>query len=622
VFVVACAQHCAHAQSLMGVDLGSNEVKVATLKNSEFSIVLNEASKRKSVNALGFDGEERIFGEAAANLRGRLPKNVFRNAHHLLGVKAGSPVTKNFGTTALPVALETHNERGGVLMVANNMKLHPEEVVGHSLHYMAEMTKAYGKFPELSSCVVAVPPHFSAQARAAVVSAGDIAGLRVVAVVNDNAAVALRYGQERAADAKDETVLFIDVGSSFTSASVATFASIKGTPHVTIHGVAWDEELGGSRFDERVASHLAGLFDKQTGFKIRDNLKSYTKLMNAASKAKMQLSANEEVVVSIGSLMNDKDFQTKLTRKTLDELCGDLYARIAGPVKKVLADVKKTVGDMDHVVPFGGGWRIPGLQNVLKKEAGINKLETILNSDEAAAFGAAFIHGNHSGTLRVREIKLLDTTTPPSADAPAQLRGADMGQAKNKHSDMCQAEDDRKKMEAAKSGLEAWIYSIKEKCGEDEMEKVATDEEVTEVRGVLEAAEEWLYEEGEKGPLSMYANKKTEIQGKVSKVITRFDEFFVRPEALKALKARIQRAKGNARDWAKTRPHIPAKELEALAKLAGDTESWVADGETKLQGDGLKKDLPFTAAELKAKTVQIKEKEEVLLLLKASDPEL
>ena len=92
-----------NAQALMGVDFGSDTVKVATIKNSEFSIVLNEASQRKTKNALGFDGDVRIFGAMADNLRGRLPKAVIQRAHHLLGVKHGDDATKKFGSAAMPV---------------------------------------------------------------------------------------------------------------------------------------------------------------------------------------------------------------------------------------------------------------------------------------------------------------------------------------------------------------------------------------------------------------------------------------------------------------------------------------------------------------------------------------
>jgi molecular chaperone DnaK (HSP70) len=502
------------------------------------------------------------------------------------------------------------------MFAAGDHKLSPEEVVGMSLHYMVEMTKAYGKHKEVASCVIAVPPHFTEQARAALITAADIAGLRVLSIVNDNAAVALRYGQERAANAKDETVLFIDVGASFTSASVATYSTKKGVPQVQVKAVAWDAELGGRHFDVRLAEYLADEFDKKTGFKIRENLKSYTKLLTAASKAKMQLSANEMTVVSIGSLMNDVDFQLKVERKKLDELCNDLYGKIAVPVKKVLAETKLEVSALDHVVPFGGGWRVPGLQNVLKEELSINKLETILNSDEAAAFGAVFMHGNSSGLLRVRNIVLQDLTTPPkAASAPEPLRGAAMGAAKNRHSAMCDAEEARRKKEGAKSSLEAWIYSVKEKTMEEEMEAVATEDDVAEVKAALEAGEEWIYDEGENAELAAYEAKKAEIEKKVATVIERYDEYLARPAAVEKAEAAVAKALSNAEDWAKSRPQIPASELAKLKKQADDL-STLLRSKVKLVGDGLKGPLPFRAAELLKKAGEVKDLMEALLLIR------
>lgn len=155
-------------------------------------------------------------------------------------------------------------------------------------------------------------------------------GIRVLSVVNDNAAVALRYGDTRAKNAADETVLFIDVGAAFTSASVAKFTTVSGVPKVQVRAVAWDDELGGKQFDIRLTEHLADAFDKQTGFKIRENLKSYTKLLNAAAKAKMQLSANEMTVVSIGSLMNDVDFQLKVAPSRLGRAVSRLCQAVLG----------------------------------------------------------------------------------------------------------------------------------------------------------------------------------------------------------------------------------------------------------------------------------------------------
>jgi molecular chaperone DnaK (HSP70) len=418
-------------------------------------------------------------------------------------------------------------------------------------------------------------------------------------------------------------VLFIDVGAAFTSASVASYTTQNGKPKVTIQAVAWDETLGGAQFDLRLANYLADEFDKQTGFKIRDNLKAFTKLLIAAAKAKMQLSANDMTIVSIGSLMNDKDFKLKVERKQLDELCADLYTKIAAPVKKVLAETKLEVSALSHVVPFGGGWRVPGLQTALQEELGIAKLDTILNSDEAAAFGSVFIHGNNSGLLRVKEIVLEDTTKPPKAAAASSpLRGAAMGNAKNKHSAMCDAEEHRKKREGAKSSLEAWIYSVKEKGMEDEMEQVASEDDVSEMNAALSAGEDWIYEDGETAEVAAIEAKRAEIEGKVAAIVQRFEELTARPPAVETLRSRITRALDNAKSWAESRPQIGAEKLGELSKMATAAQKLLDDGMAKLTGDGLKGPLPFTSSDLLKKAQEIKDLEGVLLLIRPKEKEL
>jgi len=78
----------------------------------------------------------------------------------------------------------------------------------------------------------------------------------------------------------------------------------------------------------------------------------------------------------------------------------------------------------------------------------------------------------------------------------------------------------------------------------------------------------------------------------------------------------VERAKGNAKDWATQRPQIPAEERAKLQTMAEEAEKWFEAGEAKLKGDGLKSTPPFTAAELKQRGDALKEKEEVLLLIK------
>ena len=195
--LLLCAASCAAGHDILGIDWGSSSFKAAALKADEFSIVLNDATKRKTASAIGFDGNERNFGDAAAALRGRLPLNVSVNYHQLLGHSTGSKTAKRLRSSPLmPFGTSEAPNGAQAVLTEDGNKYGPEELMGMSLYFAGQMTTAYVK-SNISSCVVAVPPHFTSSARRAIVQAGEIAGVAVRTVVNDHAALAVQYAKER-----------------------------------------------------------------------------------------------------------------------------------------------------------------------------------------------------------------------------------------------------------------------------------------------------------------------------------------------------------------------------------------------------------------------------------------
>jgi len=244
-------------------------------------------------------------------------------------------------------------------------------------------------------------------------------------------------------------------------------------------------------------------------------------------------------------------------------------------------------------------------------------LDKIINSDEAATFGTVYMHGNSSGLLRVKEMVLVDETRPIMAEsAPTPLNGANMGKAKNRHAKMVEDEEARKKREAAKSGLEAWIYSIKEKAMEEDFEKIADEDEIAMIRKQLEEGEEWLYEDGESVDIPAYTAKKDEINTKVGPATERYDQFLERPLVLEAATGRINKALESAASWGESRPQIPAGDLIKLERLAKELQQTLKDGEAKLTGEGLRGPLPFTTDQITKKAEGIKDLSDTLKLIK------
>jgi len=156
---------------------------------------------------------------------------------------------------------------------------------------------------------------------------------------------------------------------------------------------------------------------------------------------------------------------------------------------------------------------------------------------------------------------------------------------------------------------------------EDDMEKVASEDALDELKSSLSKGEDWIYDEGEDADLATYEAKRAEMEKQVADVVERYDELTLRPEATKAATLRVERALKNSQDWATSRPHIPKADLKKLSDKAEALKKWLAEGEAKLTGDGLKDALPFKAADVDKKATELKEMEETLLLLKPKKAE-
>ena len=115
-----------------------------------------------------------------------------------------------------------------------------------------------------------MPPYFTQGERKALLRAADLIKLKVLQLINSNTAAALKYGVFRRKDfnTTGSTLMFFDMGSSGTVATVAQFQMVKNkddyepNPQLTIKGVGFDRNLGGADFTNRLLSHLAKQFKK------------------------------------------------------------------------------------------------------------------------------------------------------------------------------------------------------------------------------------------------------------------------------------------------------------------------------------------------------------------------
>lgn len=239
-----------------------------------------------------------------------------------------------------------------------------------------EQAVAYGKTP-IHDVVITVPSYLNQAERQSIVRATEIAGLSLLQIMSDSSAAALNYAFTRKKDIteKAQNVLIYDIGASKTVATVVELKLAKSNatktlePVVAVKGVGYNRRLGGKNLTFKIRDLLAQEFSKQhkTSKKINDNLRGMSKLLKEAERVKHILSANTETFAQVESVFEDKDFRHKVNRDFIINLLKDYESDYMKPVTDALKMAELNVDNIDQVILFGAGTRIPRIQEVLKE---------------------------------------------------------------------------------------------------------------------------------------------------------------------------------------------------------------------------------------------------------------
>ncbi|XP_019941425.1 hypoxia up-regulated protein 1 [Paralichthys olivaceus] len=409
--------------AVMSVDLGSEWMKMAIVKPGvPMEIVLNKESRRKTPIAVCLKENERLFGDSALGVTVKNPKTVYRHLQSLLGKKHENLQVALYQKRFPEHQMQEDPVRGTTYFKnSEELQFSPEELLGMVLNYSRGLSQDFAEQP-IKDAVITVPAFFNQAERRAVLQAAQMGGLKVLQLINDNTAVALNYGVFRRKDIDNtaKNVMFYDMGSGSTTATIVTYQTVKtkefGTqPQLQIRGVGFDRGLGGFEMDLRLRDHLAKLFNAQKKSKkdVRENHRAMAKLLKEAQRLKTVLSANIDFMAQVEGLLDDIDFKSKVTRSEFEELCADLFERVPRPVEEALAVAEMKLDEIEQVILVGGSTRVPKVQEVLLKAVGKEELGKNINADEAAAMGAVYQAAALSKAFKVKPFLVRDAAVFP-----------------------------------------------------------------------------------------------------------------------------------------------------------------------------------------------------------------
>ncbi|HAH53729.1 MAG TPA: molecular chaperone DnaK [Flavobacterium sp.] len=386
---------------IIGIDLGTTNSCVSVMEGNEAVVIPNAEGKRTTPSIIAFvEGGEIKVGDPAKRQAVTNPTKTIASIKRFMG-HSFAEITEEAKRVPYKVVKGDNNtprvDIDGRLYTA-------QELSAMTLQKMKKTAEDYlGQ--TVTEAVITVPAYFNDAQRQATKEAGEIAGLKVMRIINEPTAAALAYGLDK--KGKDQKIAVYDLGGGTFDISVLEL----GDGVFEVLSTDGDTHLGGDDFDHEIIDWLADEFKAEEGIDLRLDPMSLQRIKEAAEKAKIELSSSAETEINLpyvtATASGPKHLVKKLTRAKFEQLTDSLVKRSMAPVAKALKNANLSVSDIDEVILVGGSTRIPRIVEEVEKFFG-KKASKGVNPDEVVAIGAAIQGGVLSGD--VKDVLLLDVT--------------------------------------------------------------------------------------------------------------------------------------------------------------------------------------------------------------------
>ena len=363
----------------IGIDLGTTNSVVSVMEGGKPVVITNPEGSRLTPSVVGFTKTgERLIGQLAKRQAVSNPDRTIASIKRHMGEKDYKVSIDGKDYTPPEISA----------MILQKLKADAEAYLGETV----------------TQAVITVPAYFNDSQRQATKDAGKIAGLDVLRIVNEPTAASLAYGVDKGGE---HTVLVFDLGGGTFDVSILELSE----GMVEVKATSGDTHLGGDDFDHAVMNWMVAEFKKDNGIDLSADKMSAQRLLEAAEKAKIELSSMMETPINLPFITADasgpKHLDLKLTRAKFDELTHDLVERTMGPTRQAMSDAGLSASDIDKVLLVGGSSRIPAVQEAIKGYFG-KEPDRSVNPDECVSIGAAIQAGIIVG--EVKDMLLLDVT--------------------------------------------------------------------------------------------------------------------------------------------------------------------------------------------------------------------
>ena len=299
----------------VGIDLGTTNSVVAVMEGGEPVVISTAEGGRTMPSVVAFKSNgERLVGVTAKRQAIVNPENTIYSIKRFMGHKVAEVEDE---TKAVTYKVKTGKNGMAVAHVpAVEKDFTPEEISAMILQKLKADAEAY-LGTTVDQAVITVPAYFNDSQRTSTKNAGEIAGLKVLRIINEPTAASLAYGLDKKSN---ETILVFDLGGGTFDVSILDV----GEGVFEVKSTAGDSHLGGDDFDQKIVEWLVSEFKKENGVDLSKQRDALQRLREAAERAKIELSSqvttqiNQAYITAVDNQPKHLDYT--LTRAKFEEL--------------------------------------------------------------------------------------------------------------------------------------------------------------------------------------------------------------------------------------------------------------------------------------------------------------
>lgn len=375
----------------VGIDLGTTNSLVASVRSGQAD-VLPDSQGRASLPSVVHYKEN---GEVEVGYQAKLdaasdPKNSIVSVKRFLG-RTLSDINTTYGNLPYQFVEKEHT----VNLATSQGEKNPIQVSADILAQLksrAEETLG----DDLSGAVITVPAHFDDAQRQGTKDAAQLAGLKVLRLINEPTAAAVAYGLD---SGKEGIIAVYDLGGGTFDISVLRLN--KGVFEVLATG--GDTALGGDDFDNKIAA----LILEQGEYTAELSAQALRKLADLSRQIKEQLT--EQDVVDYSIELDGTELAGQVSLSQFNENITDLVKNTLRSCRRALKDADVEKEQVLEVVMVGGSTRVPLVREQVEKFFGKKPL-TSIDPDQVVAIGASIQADVLVGNKPDSDMLLLDVT--------------------------------------------------------------------------------------------------------------------------------------------------------------------------------------------------------------------